>query len=60
MIRQELLKGLILRGLPIPVDPWLHAVAGEVAVGHVYVVATDLDMSEFDRDVSEPPPSSLT
>lgn len=60
VIRQALLNGLLLRGLPVPVDPWLDAVAGEVAVGHVYVVAPDLDVSEFDRDVSEPPPSSLT
>jgi hypothetical protein len=59
-IRQALLNGLLLRGLPIPVEPWLDAVAGELAAGHVYVVAPDLDMSEFDRDVSEPPPSSLT
>lgn len=59
-IRHALLTGLILRGLPIPVDPWLDAVAAELAAGRAYVVAPDLDTSEFGRDLSEPPPSSLT
>lgn len=59
VIRKALLNGLLLRGLPIPVDPWLDAVTGEIVAGRVYVVAPDLDISEFDRDGSEPPPSSL-
>jgi len=59
-VRQALLTGLLLRGLPVPVDPWLDAVAAELAAGRAYVVAPDLDVSEFGRDLSEPPPSSLT
>ncbi len=59
-VRHALLNGLLLRGLPVPVDPWLDAVAAELAAGRAYVVAPDLDMSEFGRDLSEPPPSSLT
>lgn len=59
-VRRALLNGLLLRGLPIPTDAWLDAVAAELAVGRAYVVAPDLDVSEFGRDLSEPPPSSLT
>jgi len=59
-VRQALLTGLVLRGFPVPTDAWLNAVAAELAAGRAYVVAPDLDTSEFGRDISEPPPSSLT
>lgn len=59
-MRQALLDGLLLHGLPTPVDPWLDAVTAELVEGRAYVVAPDLDTSQFDHDLSEPPPSSLT
>lgn len=59
-VRHALLRALPAHGLPTPIDPWLDAVAAELAAGRVYVVSADLDMSDFGVDASEPPPSMLT
>jgi hypothetical protein len=53
-VREALLVGLLRRGLPRPVDSWLDEVAAELAAGRAYVVAPDLDVSEFGRDAANP------
>ncbi len=45
---EQLLRGTLeARNIPVPPEPWLHAVAGEIANDHLYVVANGMVPNEY-------------